>query len=537
MKAGHGDVEELSVSEFFTKYRVDQEDTDKFKYVDYVILHLSGNGIAGTLVQLVDSPGTENSETDTTAARNFAEKVNAIVYVVNSTQTFPEEEREYIVQHFAAEKVRNRKNIFFVCNWYNTLDDEESRQQLRSRARLVLRDVFLDESGNFNEELFRRRVFYVDALESLKIRTGQSQGNDEDTGIPAFEEALSEFLTSDDRDTEAFRAYIPQLANYYVNARDAIGTLLKPYTKGRDDCLREKKELESKRERLETIIEQILESCKNCVAGIVNSAKSEYSTTIMKIDTGWNDEFQHTDIPFGLWDMGKLAWNRKNDEKVRKIIKPFVEAVQRYVSGKFEAMSKNISDAAETQITNLSKQLENIQKQLTDLNLPDISIESLRRALIGVLMEHNPEVKRGDVQKANLFQILMGLMGMDFDIVAEGLQGKTSNVKAITKFMLKNFFEFIAWYIVAWPIGLAMIAARIWDMVRGIKKARNESAVGILMGMREATVKALGLNQEKYIMELESHLAALTSAGDTMANALSSQINDYGEQQHSRGRN
>ena len=92
-KSGSAKTKEMSVEEFFREYRVSQEDADKFEKVDYVVLHQPEEGIAGSLVQLVDSPGTENSVADTQAARRFAESANAIVHLINSTMPFVLEDK------------------------------------------------------------------------------------------------------------------------------------------------------------------------------------------------------------------------------------------------------------------------------------------------------------------------------------------------------------------------------------------------------------------------------------------------------------
>lgn len=514
---------EMSVEDFFKEYRVSQEDADKFEKVDYVVLRQSEEGIAGNLVQLVDSPGTENSVVDTQAARRFAESANAIVHLINSTMPFVLEDKEYIASHYAK---RHMKNVFFVCNRYDSLN-EDAQNDLKESVRDQLEDVFTDENGRFDEELFQNRVFYTDAYHSMLYRIGESKESDKNMGVPDFEDALGKYLTADDRDKEAFRSYMSQLASKYVSAVNRIDSILDDYRKDVNDLIAEQKDFEDKKEKLETIISQIKESCKTCVVGIITNAKSEYNSCMNRINTGWDAHFKKTDIKFGLKDMIGLAWHKNNDAKVKQITKPFADAVQKYIKKEFDQMGTDLSDSMDVQLTNLERQLLILQSQLESLNLP-ISIDDLRQALLGGILERGDiDINHGDMANANLFQIIMGIVGMDPEIVAGGINGKTSNSKAIMNFLIKNVLEYIALYVVAWPIGIGMIVYRIGSMIKGMKDEGDSRAADILLGMRNETVIALQAEQDRYVMELENQLAAVNRAGVTMADSICSEVDDY----------
>ena len=525
---------EMSVSQFFEQYRISQDNPDKFTNIDYVVLQQPGEGIGGSLVQLVDSPGTENSVEDTLTARQFAESASAIVYMINSAMPFVLEDKEYIASHYAG---RHMKNIFFVCNRFDALDDQ-SKEDLRKSVRQQLKDVFTDRSGRFDEELFQSRVFYTDAYHSLCARVGEEVQtpfgkmpcDDSVTGVPEFERDLGNYLTADDRDKEAFRGYMAQLAAKYVSAMDRIESILADYRKGADQLMAERADFESKRGRLEVIISQIEESCRNCVAGILSGAKSEYTSCMNRINTGWDAHFSRVNVPFSLKDMANLTINHKNEAKVKEITKPFAVAVQQYVKGEFDQMGANLRACIDAYLNTLEKQLAVQQEQMESLNLP-ISIEDLRQALLGSATGHgDSDFNSGDMTKGNLFQIVLGIIGLDPEIILGGLNGKTSNGKAVMDFIVKNFLEYIAVYVVAWPIGVGIMAYRVISMVKGVKEHKNSRAADILLGMRAETVSALQAEQEKYVMELENQLSAITRAGATMADGIRGLADDYSAQ-------
>ena len=526
--SGNSKTRKMSVQDFFNEFRVSQEDADRFKDVDYVVLHQPEEGIAGNLVQLVDSPGTENSVADTQAARRFAESANAIVHLINSTMPFVVEDKEYIASHYANKQMRN---VFFVCNRFDSLD-EQAQEDLKKSVRSQLNDVFTDKNGKFDEELFKSRVFYTDAYHSLYARLGKEvktpmglmRCDDSITGVPEFEQALGTYLTADDRDKEAFRGYMSQLASKYAGAMKRIQSILASYKKGIDDLTAERDDFEGKKNQLESIIEQIEESCRNCVSGIMSSAASEYDSCMNRIQTGWDGYFS---IRFGFRDMIGLAWHKKNDAKVKEITQPFADEVQKYVKAEFKKMESGLSRSMDAHLNTLERQLSIQQAQLESLNLP-ISIDDLREALLGGAAGRGKITVEGNsMGNANLFQIIMGIIGMDPEIIAGGLNGKTSNGKAILDFVIKNVLEYIALYVVAWPIGIAMLIYRIGNMINGTRVARNSRAADILIGMRDETVQAIRVEKDRYVMELENQLSAVTRAGVTMADSIRTQVSDY----------
>lgn len=521
----------MNISQFFEEYRVDQDNPGKFDDVDYAVLYQPEDGLAGRLVQLVDSPGTQNSKEDTLAARRFAESANAIVYLINSSMPFVLEDKEYILSHYAN---KHMKNVFFVCNRYDALDEQE-QENLKKSVRKQLYDVFLDENGQFDEELFKNRVFYTDARHSLcarigmKVKTssGMTECDDSITGVPEFEAALGEYLTRGDRDKEAFRGYMPQLAAKYLGAVKRIDTILGEYRKGVEQLVAERNEFEGKKQQLEIIIEQIEESCRNCVYGIVSSAKSEYGNCMNRINANWDGHFENTKIQFGFTDMASLAWNRKNDAKVKEKIKPFADEIQSFVKAEINEMGKELSRSIDAYLKTLERQLNVLQAQIANLNLP-ISVDDLRQALLGGIVTPDGVLNNPiQIPNSNIFQIIMGIIGMDPEIVVEGIRGKTSNTSAVIEFIIKNVMEYIALYIVAYPIGIGMLIYRIGSMVKGMKNEKNSCAADILLGLKEDTVRSLQGEQERCIKEFETQLAVLTRAGITMADGIRKQVDDY----------
>ena len=290
-------TKDYTVADFFKEYRLDQENSTKFEDVEYVQLQQKQDGIGGSLVQLVDSPGTSNSETDTIMARNFAEKASAVVYLINATMPFMEEDKIYIKDHYAG---RGLKNLFFVvnrvdCVAYNQLD------ALENNVREQLKDVFT-YNGVFDEKLFESRVFYTNAYGSVNARLEKeietkrgikkcTKEMDEETGVPEFENALGVFLTDDNRDKAALAAYVPKLATIYSTAKTKIAEKLKQYEVGKKDLEHQRDELATSIERVDRILSNVQASCKNIAADIVRDIQRDYEGYVNAIASGWDAHF------------------------------------------------------------------------------------------------------------------------------------------------------------------------------------------------------------------------------------------------------
>lgn len=139
---------------FFQKYNnMGRNDGEKFlKIVDHVVMYLKCDGIAGSLIQIVDSNWFLP---DAMASRFYLSNADAIVFLLNALLPFAQYEREYIARYFAG---RQMQNLFFVINRGNLFLTGEKKEELKQCVREELTDVFTDQKGTFDEELFRRRV-------------------------------------------------------------------------------------------------------------------------------------------------------------------------------------------------------------------------------------------------------------------------------------------------------------------------------------------------------------------------------------------
>lgn len=129
---------------------------------------------------------------------NYVAEADVFVYVEKVSALFPADERECIDRYFSN---RHMQNVFFVVN-QNTVLDSEELIDVKKYVRRKLRNVFTDEVGQFDEELYRKRVFYINVSAAYNIRLNREvfrYGHEiliqeETTGILEFEKHLYDFI-------------------------------------------------------------------------------------------------------------------------------------------------------------------------------------------------------------------------------------------------------------------------------------------------------------------------------------------------------
>lgn len=231
-----GHEEYMPLEQFSKEYQLSDEDYDalesgihpnRFADISHVVMH-SNDKLFSDGFQLIDSPGWDMDNTPTQATYKYLLQADAIVFMLNAVSLFSEREREFIAETFANKGYRN---LFFVVNRINQVAPIDlAESYVKPAVKNGLKKVFTDKNGIFDEELYNKRVFFVDAYSGYCARTGQPTTimvgkrvinvdcDIQDTGIPEFEEALREFLNSEDRIQASIASFSELMTDSYRKA-------------------------------------------------------------------------------------------------------------------------------------------------------------------------------------------------------------------------------------------------------------------------------------------------------------------------------
>ncbi|WP_299410130.1 dynamin family protein [Acaryochloris sp. IP29b_bin.148] len=199
--------QQIDVATFKWKYTIDpseakalqEKDEQAFPNVSHAVIEyplpLLSKGI-----ELVDTPGLNDTEARNELVLNYLNDCHAVLFVLNTTQPCTLDERRYL-RNF----LQNRGlTIFFLLNAWDKvqtslLDPED--QEAVAEAETKLRQLFQTHLSPYclvnGEDRYRDRVFETAALPALRSQLHDPKAPLDDTGIPAFLDALTQFLTRD----------------------------------------------------------------------------------------------------------------------------------------------------------------------------------------------------------------------------------------------------------------------------------------------------------------------------------------------------
>ncbi|NCC35393.1 MAG: hypothetical protein EOM24_25780, partial [Chloroflexia bacterium] len=196
--------------------------------------------VAGATI--VDTPGLGENRLRTNLALEHLPRASAIVVVLDAKQPLSHDEQIFI----GLLGIGKLPHVFFVINKFDLIEQHE-QAKLRTFFAQRLRPMFCDEAGNFDSDLFARRVFYTDARTALRAST--SEPFDEvayrDSGVAGLRATLVDYLRDDDRRIAQLRSLIPVLDFHagYVAELPIIKSQKQNLSKYLETCLHLKRHL------------------------------------------------------------------------------------------------------------------------------------------------------------------------------------------------------------------------------------------------------------------------------------------------------
>lgn len=544
--------EVMSLAKFQKEFRLDTKNKEKFRDVLYATIE---RRLPIHTVVFADSPGLDNTDIDDFIATEYAGKAEAVVFMMSATAALKKPEREYIRKHYER---RRMTNVFVVVNWWNMVQPGEETA-VKARIKNELQLVFEDENGGFNEELYRRRVFYVDAHTSECYRTGTEKKvlvgrkeitvelNEEDdasSGIPEFEAALMEFLSSSDKDKAGYKGYMSRMAGMYKESCDSVAGRKKAALESLDELKKAEETLSGNIEKLTDILDGIESVFDNTINTVMLNAGSSYDDFVRSVENNWDEYFRGRDVDFGMWQgaqilgqkvkntFGKIArWltGEEEDEidklardmEFQKIVRPIADVIQEYIEQESLKMGDNVMAKSDVAIKRMNKSLEEYSKDLEELQKEGIDLRQLLKEL-GKGSNVNVDAISGD---ANLAQLLISvlLFGNVDDAVGNMLGGGVGWGSFIKKTILTELTEIVIATVVAMLTGtwiiyiIGRVIYGIFKLNTNVKnlgskilldqehKTRNEIVNG-LRGERASTLTGIEVQFNKKLKSSHKRL-------------------------------
>lgn len=138
-------------------------------------------------VEIEDTPGLHEQAQRSVAAEAALGRADLVLFVLAADQLLSDLEMQVIDSTL---RLGHHRNVLFLVNFWETIDDDQQRAILRQRASSLLHDFPSALAAPTGSAL---PIVYVSALRAQRAQR-QRKPAPEDSGIPALREALRELL-------------------------------------------------------------------------------------------------------------------------------------------------------------------------------------------------------------------------------------------------------------------------------------------------------------------------------------------------------
>lgn len=516
-----GAVEHISKENFMQTYHYDIADTEKlsqtgsiprFKKVAYSIVRCS-LPLVQYGVSIVDTPGLEDKDVATELALDIAAKAQAIIYVCGE-RGFAEADREYFEENFKG----NPGNVFFILNKLDNITSDIQRKQALDRVRYDVKGCFVKADGSVDEALMSKRVFGLSSLLALDARRGMTFDEDLQKDVPLseekqtmklqrsqflpFEEALQEFLTTDERCLAQYGKVFRTLLCTYNDAVDKVREDLAVYE--HEDNLTNEQKADCQRiiNEIETGLSATEAAFDNCTLKLQNTLALLIRNAIDSVDSTWEMDLAtlHEKIRFGMKDYLSLAVSNINvfkskderTEDMKRLLQPFSQIIAEHISDKID----RFMEANKTVLQNAIMEAE----QNVNTNLANVS--NLFSQLGDTLTEM-PEMGKQEDQDW-LQAVISYCVGDASAIVKNCAGGHTAWLEFIRKAVFNGVWQWMVIQIVTGGWGVIICGLIEWLQ---IKNGKNEMVDRMLTDSKNAALKEIHAKLDERLRNMNTSIA------------------------------
>lgn len=516
-----GTVEHISKENFIQTYHYDIADNEKlsqtgsiprFKKVAYSIVRCS-LPLVQDGVSIVDTPGLEDKDVATELALDIAAKAQAIIYVCGE-RGFAEADCEYFEENFKG----NPGNVFFILNKMDNITSDIQRKQALDRVRYDVKGCFVKADGSVDEALMSKRVFGLSSLLALDARRGMTFDEDLQKDVPLseekqtmklqrsqflpFEEALQEFLTTDERCIAQYGKVFRTLLCTYNDAVEKVREDLAVYE--HEDNLTNEQKADCQRiiNEIETGLSATEAAFDNCTLKLQNTLALLIRNAIDSVDSTWEMDLAtlHEKIRFGMKDYLSLAVSNINvfkskderTEDMKRLLQPFSQIIAEHISDKID----RFMEANKTVLQNAIMEAE----QNVNTNLANVS--NLFSQLGDTLTEM-PEMGKQEDQDW-LQAVISYCVGDASAIVKNCAGGHTAWLEFIRKAVFNGVWQWMVIQIVTGGWGVIICGLIEWLQ---IKNGKNEMVDRMLTDSKNAALKEIHAKLDERLRNMNTSIA------------------------------
>ncbi len=305
-------------------------------------------------VEIVDSPGLNDTEARNDLSLGFIQNCHAILFVLRATQPCTLAERRYLENYIKGRGL----SIFFLINAWDQIQDSlidpEDPAELEDATR-KLHKVFRANLDDYCQvdgyDLYEERVFPISALQALRQRVKDADASLEGTGFSSFLTALNTFLTQERAISELRQARtLARLALDRV--QDATARRIPLLDQSVQELEQRIHSVEPEFIDLKNIGDHFSQDIVRMRDQRSRSIADSFRTYIFDLETTFDQDFLKYQPP----DLQFLDWF--NQGRRDAFNATFQKAFQQYINDKFFAWSRRAEADLKEAFQQLSKSAE-----------------------------------------------------------------------------------------------------------------------------------------------------------------------------------
>ena len=364
-RSGISEPEYFSWSEFAKEFTLTPHDVrkvekgetlDRFRNIDFAQIETT-NAICANRVRLVDSPGLGEHISRTRIVKKYLRQAQAVIYVANAMHILGENERTFITEELGAGRL---ENVFFVVNRINQIEPRDV-ESIKEWVKADLNDHFLDEEGNFDEEFYNKRVFFVNAFGALEARKQDPVDfeNLRNSHVDVFEHELQQFLNDGNRASLIIDSILDLLTRIHKSAKQRIELRQQALQQPVETLNVRKEKIERQLVKLQDSKERIFKQIMETGESIFSALRIDLFNYIKQMHRDWPNE------PEEVVDLSEISSDdivnsfKKNIARhSKKTLEQKIDTVvSKYLKFKFNIWSRKV------QTEEVLKRLDKLRQQ------------------------------------------------------------------------------------------------------------------------------------------------------------------------------
>ena len=328
---------------------------ERLTKIDYAVLEcefpLGEKGL-----HIVDTLGFRAGRKSEEITKAFLANTDALVFVTRAQPLFEDEDEAFLNAQLRLNEFR-LDHIFFVINDFSRLDSAE-RAEVKQNARLRLRNYFLTPHGDFDEELFERRVFIVHASDALGAKV-HSVRDDllEATGLPMLERGIQQMLDDEKRllmvlEGVTTQVVVPVIAEAKRSIQQAKWLLLKDLS----ELEQTQQEVEGRLTELTRQVDDIQATFNAFAQRIGIRAADHFEDYTTRMLDEWEDAWETMDVGavFGEHPVSAALSKQHREDQIARLEK----VIQSYFATRMSIWESEILGHLESDMEQMAAELE-----------------------------------------------------------------------------------------------------------------------------------------------------------------------------------